>query len=274
MKRVVFWVLTGVFFAGFALSQTFNASLGGIVEDSSGAVVPKAVVTATGIDTGVVSKATTNTSGAYEFPSLQEGNYRVSAQASGFKEFVYQRVVLDVGAQVRLNFSLTVGAANTTVEVAGAAESPLLTTSAAVGGIITGDEILHLPLIDQNAANLALTQAQFAGGIGGGVSVAGGSTMTLATTVNGISVSNNRLDRAGGLLSFQLTQSVDMVEEVKVTSSPADAENGRTLGAVSMIVRSGTNTFHGSVTDGLRNTDLDANTFWNNFSQPYIPRQT
>jgi hypothetical protein len=273
MKRVLFCVVSGCWFAGFALSQTFNASLGGTVADSSGALIPNAVVTATGIETGVITKTTTNNSGTYEFPSLQEGNYRVAAQVAGFKEFVYQRVVLDVGAQVRLNFTLTVGAANTTVEVASAAESPLLTTSAVVGGIVTGDEILHLPLIDQNAANLALTQAQFAGGIGSGVSVAGGSTMTLATTVNGISVSNNRLDRAGGLLSFQLTQSVDMVEEVKVTSSPADAENGRSLGSVSMIVRSGTNTIHGSVADFLRNTDLDANTFWNNFSQPYIPRQ-
>ena len=274
MKRVVFCTLMGVLFAGFGLSQTFNASLGGTVADSSGAMVAKAVVTATGIETGVVTKTTTNTSGAYEFPSLQEGNYRVSAELAGFKEFVYQRVVLDVGAQVRLNFTLSVGATTTTVEVAAAAESPLLTTSAVVGGIVTGDSILHLPLIDQNAANLALTQAQFAGGIGSGVSVAGGSTMTLGVTVNGISVSNNRLDRAGGLQSFQLTQTVDMVEEVKVTSSPADAENGRTLGSVSMIVRSGTNKFHGSLVDGLRNTDLDANTFWNNFSQPYIPRQT
>jgi hypothetical protein len=274
MKKFAIYILMGAFFSGYALAQTFNASLGGTVTDSSGAVVPKATITATGIETGVVTKTTTNTSGDYGFPSLQEGNYRLSAEVTGFKEFVYQRVTLDVGAQVRLNFTLEVGSATTITTVTAAAESPLLTTSAVVGGVITGDEILHLPLIDQNAANLALTQAQFAGGIGTGVSVAGGSTMTLATTVNGISVSNNRLDRAGGLLSFQLTQTVDMVEEVKVTSSPADAESGRSLGSVSMIVRSGTNKFHGSVVDGLRNTDLDANTFWNNFSQPYIPRQT
>jgi hypothetical protein len=274
MKKVAICILMGSLFAGYALAQTFNASLGGTVADSSGAVVVHATVTATGIETGVVTKTTTNASGVYEFPSLQEGNYRVSAEMGGFKQFVYQRVTLDVSAQVRLNFALEVGSATTTMTVTAAAESPLLTTSAVVGGVITGDEILHLPLIDQNAANLALTQAQFAGGIGTGVTVAGGSTMTLATTVNGISVSNNRLDRAGGLLSFQLTQTVDMVEEVKVTSSPADAENGRSLGSVSMIVRSGTNKFHGSVVDGLRNTDLDANTFWNNFSQPYIPRQT
>src|SRR5580700_1195519 len=274
MKKLAICILMGALFASYALAQTFNASLGGTVADSSGAVVPKTTITVTGIETGVATKTTTNTSGVYEFPSLQEGNYRVSAEVAGFKEFVYQRVTLDVGAQVRLNFALEVGAATTITTVTAAAESPLLTTSAMVGGVVTGDSILHLPLIDQNAANLALTQAQFAGGIGGGVSVAGGSTMTLGVTLNGISVSNNRLDRAGGLLSFQLTQTVDMVEEVKVTSSPADAENGRSLGSVSMIVRSGTNKFHGSAVDGLRNTDLDANTFWNNFSQPYIPRQT
>jgi Carboxypeptidase regulatory-like domain len=274
MKTLAALFVTGILCVGPTLAQTVNGSIGGTVADESGAVVPHATVTATGIETGVVTKTTTNTSGAYDFPSLQEGNYRVAAEMGGFKQFVYGRVTLDVSAQVRLNFTLEVGAATTITEVTAAAESPLLTTSAVVGGIVTGDQILHLPLIDQNAANLALTQAQFAGGIGGGVSVAGGSTMTLATTVNGISVSNNRLDRAGGLLSFQLTQTVDMVEEVKVTSSPIDAENGRSLGSVSMIVRSGTNKFHGSATDGLRNTDLDANTFWNNFSQPYIPRQT
>lgn len=254
-------------------AQTFTASLGGTVADSTGALVPNAVVSATEVETGVVTKTSTNSSGVYEFPSLPQGTYRVSAEATGFKVSVRPRVVLDVGAQARLNFALEVGAANTTVEVQASGESPLMAANAVVGGIVTGDEILHLPLIDQNAANLALTQAQFAGGIGGGVSVAGGSTMMLATTVNGISVSNTRLDRAGGLLSFQFTQTVDMVEEVKVTSSPVDAESGRSLGQVQMIVRSGTNQFHGSLVDGLRNTDLDANTFWNNFNRPYLPRQ-
>ncbi len=273
MKRLATLLAAAIVLAAAGIAQTFNSSIGGSVADSSGAVVQGAAVTATQIETGVATKTVTNTSGVYEFPSLQQGNYRVSASATGFKEFVYQKIVLDVGAQLRLNFALEVGSTSTTVEVASTAESPLLSTSAVVGGIVTGDEILHLPLIDQNAANLALTQAQFAGGIGTGVSVAGGSTMMLATTVNGISVSNNRLDRAGGLLSFQLTQTVDMVEEVKVTSSPIDAESGRSLGQVQMIVRSGTNQFHGSLVDGLRNTDLDANTFWNNFNQPYLPRQ-
>jgi len=273
IARISLLLAAALLLSSAAFGQTYIGSIGGTVTDSSGAVVPNAVVTVTGIETGVAIKATTNTSGVYQFPSVQQGNYRLSATAAGFKAFVYPKVVLDVGEQARVNFKLEIGASNTLVEVATTAESPLMSTSAVVGGIVTGSQIQDLPLIDQNAANLALTQAEFAGGIGTGVSVAGGTTMMLATTVNGISVSNNRLDRAGGLLSFQLTQTVDMVEEIKVTSSPVDAESGRSLGQVQMVVRSGTNVFHGSVVDGLRNTDLDANTFWNNFNQPYLPRQ-
>src|SRR5580658_5949228 len=137
MKNFAIFVLMGSLFAGYALAQTVNASLGGTVTDSSGAVIPKATVTATGIETGVVTKSITNTSGDYNFPSLQEGNYRVSAEMGGFKQFVYERVTLDVGAQVRLNFTLEVGAATTVTEVTAAAESPLLTTSSVVGGIVT-----------------------------------------------------------------------------------------------------------------------------------------
>jgi Carboxypeptidase regulatory-like domain len=272
MKTLAAFVVTGILFAGAALAQTVNGSVGGTVTDATGAVVPHANVVITGIDTGVATKTTSNESGAYDFPSLQQGNYKLSVTMTGFQEVVISPVVLDVSAQLRLNVTLPVSSAGSTkVEVMAAGESPLLASSAVVGGIVTGQQILDLPLIDTNAANLALTQAQFAGGIGGAVSVAGGSAINLGVTVNGISVSNTRLDRAGGLLSFQLTQSVDMIEEVKVVSSPADAENGRSLGQVSMIVRSGTNQFHGSVADGLRNTDLDANTFWNNYQG--LPRQ-
>ena len=128
---------TGVLIVCPAFSQTFVSSLGGTVTDASGAVVQSAVVTATGVETGVATKTATNATGVYEFPSLQQGNYRVSAEAPGFKQYVYQRIVLDVGAQVRLNFKLELGSANTTVEVTSTAESPLLSTSAVVGGIVT-----------------------------------------------------------------------------------------------------------------------------------------
>jgi protocatechuate 3,4-dioxygenase beta subunit len=89
MKRVAAYLVTGLLFAGFGFAQTFNASLGGTVTDVSGAVVPKAMVTVTGIETGVQTKTITNSSGVYEFPSLQEGNYRLSAEMAGFKQYAY-----------------------------------------------------------------------------------------------------------------------------------------------------------------------------------------
>jgi hypothetical protein len=270
MNKIAICIAISALLASQAFAQNVNATVGGTVTDSTGAVLPGATVTISGIDTGVKTTTISNESGAYQFSSLQAGNYRVAAELPGFQEFVYGRVTLDVGAQLRLNFTLSVAGGATNVEVA-VAESPLLATTATVGGVINGQQILDLPLIDQSASSLALTQPQFAGGIGTGVSVAGGSTISLLTTVNGISVSNTRLDRAGGLQSFQLTQSVDLVEEVKVISSPADAESGRALGQVQMIVRSGTNQFHGSAVDGIRNTALNANTFWNNFRG--LPRQ-
>jgi len=252
--------------AGVICAQNVNATLSGTVSDISGAVIPNATVLATAIDTGVVTKTSTNGTGAYAFPSLQAGRYRVSAEMSGFKTIAFEPVVLDVSAQVRLNFTLPVSGGSTTLEVTAAAESPLLASSAVVGGVVQGQQILDLPLIDRSANNLAISQAGFAGGVGTGVNVAGGTTQSLLTTLNGISVTNNRLTRAGGLNSFQLSQSVDLVEEVRVVSSPSDVELGRALGQVQMIVRSGTNTLRGSVVDGLRNTDLNANTFFNNYS--------
>lgn len=265
------FLMAGILFPGYGLAQTVNASLGGTVVDASGAMVPGATVTATGVDTGVANKVITNEAGAYQFVSLQAGNYRVTAEMTGFQKVTFDPVVLNAAANVRLNFKLPVAGTTTTLEVTAAAESPLLATSAVISGLLTGKQIIDLPLIDRDATNLALTQPAMAGGLGTGVNVAGGSTQSLMITLNGINISNTRLNRAGGLDSFQFSQTVDMVEEVKVVSSPADVELGRALGQIQMIVRSGTNEFHGSLVDGIRNTALNANTFWNNFSG--LPRQ-
>jgi hypothetical protein len=270
MFRFLQWLGTAALLLPALVGQTPNASLGGSVTDSSGAVLPNAIVTVTNLDTGVSMKAVSNPRGVYDFPSLQEGRYRLTAELNGFQPGVYAPVLLDVSANIRLNFTLKVAGSATSVEVTAAAESPLLTTSSNVGGVIQGQQVLDLPLVDQNATNLAITQPGFAGGIGSGVNVAGGSTQALMVTVNGIDVTNKRVDRNGGLNSGQLSQSVDMVEELKVVSSPVDAELGRALGSVQMIVRSGSNRFHGSAVDGLRNTDLNANTFFNNLNS--LPR--
>jgi len=192
MKQFAICLLMGALFAGYALAQTFNASLGGTVSDSSGAVVPKATVTATGIETGVAVKTVTNTSGVYEFPSLQEGNYRVSAEMGGFKEFVYQRVTLDVGAQVRLNFALEVGAATTITTVTAAADSAIGTltgpgTNFTIGCRTGGGPGSSNPGYDTLGVNLTTASAPGSGSITITVTSPESKTATIVTipvTVN------------------------------------------------------------------------------------------
>lgn len=97
------------------------------------------IVTAIDTATGVATKTTSNQSGAYEFPSLQQGNYKVEAGATGFSTTVINPVVLDLGAQVRLNLTLQLASGPATaVEVTAAGESPLLATTANVRGVIQG----------------------------------------------------------------------------------------------------------------------------------------
>src|SRR5215470_466390 len=114
MNKFAICIVISALLATQAFAQNVNATLGGTVADSTGAVLPGATVTVTGIDTGVKTTTISNEAGAYQFPSLQAGNYKVAAELPGFQDFVYERVTLDVAAQLRLNFSLSVagGATN------------------------------------------------------------------------------------------------------------------------------------------------------------------
>ena len=141
-------------------------------------------------------------------------------------------------------------------------DSPLLATSATIGGVITGKEILDLPLIDR-APQVSPDAGPIRGRYRHGRERGRGPTLSLLTTVNGI--------RSAILASTVRAASIPSVDSKcgpgrrgQVVSSPADARIGPALGQVQMIVRSGTNQFHGSAVDGLRNTALNANTFWNN----------
>ena len=130
-----FLLVTIVFLLAPALmfGQTSNASLGGTVNDPSGAVLPGVEVSARNVGTGIVSTAITNETGSYQFPNLQTGTYAVSAVLPGFRTQQFNNVVLGVSQQVRLNFVLEVGNVATTVDVTEAADTALSTTSASIG---------------------------------------------------------------------------------------------------------------------------------------------
>lgn len=257
MKRLLFLFAILTCFSGSISAQSTNAALSGTVTDVAQAIVPGATVTVENTLTGVALTATANESGVYNFPSLQPGKYRVTAEKAGFKRTVYTEVTLELSDRVTLNFSLEVGAITTdAVEINAAVDTRLAIGNNSVGGVISGQKVLDLPLPNRDALGLVLTQAGLVGD-----NFSGARIGTLNISRDGVNVQDQRINL--GVASTIFT-SVDLVQELRIVTSPADAEFGRGSGQIQMITRSGTNDFRGSVFESHRNTALNANTWFNN----------
>ena len=243
-----------------AFSQTTNATLGGTVADASRALIPGVTVTATNTQTGIVTTVVTNETGAYQFASLQTGNYKVSAELPGFQTQTYNTVNLGVGQQVRLNFTLQVGGQAQSVEVSVAADTLIATTSSSVGAVLPEYKVRDLPLATRNVLDLVNTTP---GVQGTGSNFAGTRSTQLNTTRDGIPVSDGRYDIGAATSTYT---SPDLVDEVRIIVAPADAELGRGVGQIQMSTRSGTNQFRGSLFHVNRNSKLAANSWSNNFN--------
>src|SRR6266496_333828 len=151
-----------------SFAQTNNATVGGTVADSSGALIPGVTVTATNTGTGIVNTVVTNESGAYNFASLQPGTYKLSAELPGFQTQNFTDVQLGGAQQVRLNFALQVGAAaGTNVEVTIAADTVLATSSNSIGTILPEYKVRDLPLAVRDVMGLVAQTAgvQSSGGL-------------------------------------------------------------------------------------------------------------
>src|SRR5438552_3588159 len=233
---------------GFA--QTSNATVGGTVADTTGALIPGVTVTATNTGTGIANTVPTNESGAYQFAALQPGTYKVGAELSGFQTQTFTDVQLGGAQQVRLNFTLEVAAAaGTNVDVTIAADTVLATSSNSIGTVLPEYKLQDLPVQTGNVFNLVANmpgvQRDNTGTFG---FMAGGRLGDVNATRDGVNVNDGRYEN--GAWSVVYT-SPDIVEEVKVVVAPVDAETARGSGQVAMVTRSGTNNFRGSV-------------FWNN----------
>jgi hypothetical protein len=265
MKRYVCLttVLLCVLASTHAAGQGANAALSGTVTDSSRAIIPGVTVAAENTRTGVVSSTVTNEAGVYSFPSLQPGVYRLTAELPGFRKHVQNDVNLEVGARANINVQLEVGGANETViEVTAQMGTAVALGTSSIGGMITGQQVTELPLADRNALNLYRTQAGVVG-----ENLAGARIGALNITRDGINVMEQHINQGVGSVIVMTT---DSVQEVRVITSPADAEFGRGAGQIQILTRSGTNEFHGSVFEQHRNTALNANTWFNNLRG--IPR--
>jgi hypothetical protein len=251
------------FVSAYGFGQSINAVVGGSVSDASKALIPGVTITATNTGTGIVSTTVTNESGAYQFPALQPGNYKLTAELPGFQTQTMTGVTLGGAQQVTLNFTLQVAAAaGQQVEVTIAADTVLATTSNSIGTVLPDYKLKDLPALTGNVLNLVQNvpglQRDNTGTFG---YMAGGRLGDVNATLNGVNVNDGRYEN--GAWSTVYTNP-DLVEEVKVIVAPVDAETSRGNGQVQMVTRSGTNAFRGSLSWSNHNSSLDANDWFNN----------
>ena len=262
--------------AGIAPAQIDTGSIVGIVKDSSGAVLPKATVTATNSATNVSFTTATNTAGEYQFNDLIPGDYSVRATAPGFASQVVPNIHIDVQSRPSVDFALQVGNVNQTVEVQSIA--PLLDTqTATLGGVVTTRQIEDLPLNGRRYADLALLEP----GIQKNLTNTNNTAPDRFSSNGNLETQNyfslDGVDNNSGSTNLQegSVQTVqpppDALQEFRVQTRTYSAEFGTSAGAViNASIKSGTNGFHGDLWEFLRNSDLDGNTFFNNLNG--VPR--
>ncbi len=269
MKKFSFAATLLILFVSSLTFAQVNAVLNGTVSDSSGALIPGVEVTAKNIRTGITDTRVTNETGSFAFPSLQPGTYTLEAALSGFQKAAYNNVELGQGQQVRLNFTLQVGAAAQQVEVTIAADTVLATTSASVGNVLADKDVSNLPLATRNVLDMLQTTAGVVyttNAFGAQVPNFGGTAVgSVNTTRDGLTTNDGRYNSSNGAYSAIFT-SPDMVEEVRVSSNNIDPSLGRGAAQVQMRTRAGTNDFHGAAFYTNNNSFLNSQTYFQNLS--------
>lgn len=256
-------------FACSALGQFETAEVLGTIHDASGSVVGGASVTLKNESTGIEKKTTSDASGLYDFFDVAPGRYTITAALTGFQTFQTTGVVVDVNARQRVDITMQVGAVSQVVDVTGAAET-LETDSSQHDQVINTQQIVDLPLNGRNYSDLALLSTNVHRSPLSVLFAANGTPREGAFNVNGMrstynnflldGLDNNAYSPSNQGYSSQVVQpSPDALAEFRVITSNFSAEFGRVGGGViDAALRSGTNEYHGTLYEFLRNTDLNA----------------
>jgi hypothetical protein len=258
-----------------AFAQSSNANLSGTVTDTGKAFIPGVTITATNTETGVVSTAVSNEAGAYTIPSLLPGNYKVSAELPGFQTQTFTNVQFGNAAQLRLNFTLQVASVNTSVEVVVEADRLLLSSTSSVGAVLPEKTVQDLPItgIMGNDAVSGLIGTLPGINLSSDLVLAANSTMVAGVSAAFVNVQRDGVDASAAgrnAAGFQpaTIMSPDMVGEIRMVTSPVDAELGRGNSQVQVQTRSGTNAYRGALVYNVRNSAIEPNTWANNKVQP------
>ncbi|MCL4401783.1 MAG: carboxypeptidase regulatory-like domain-containing protein, partial [Acidobacteria bacterium] len=255
--------------AGAVDAQTTTGQITGVIQDASKAVIPGAKVMAANVQTGLKREASTNDLGYYSFPLLPPGTYRVVAQKEGFRPVSQTGITLSVDDVARVDLVLQLGPVSSSVEVSAAA-APIERETAAMGTVVEGSKIVNLPLNSRNSFSLALLVPGVVPGRGfgdlfnnaAGFHINGGRANTNEMLIDGIT---NVAPAANPIAVVAIMPSPDALQEFKVITNSYSAEYGRSGGGiVNMIMRSGTNQYHGALFEFLRNSKMDSNDFFAN----------
>jgi hypothetical protein len=273
MKLASFGLLClGTLFLGSTpVMADVTGSILGSVRDETSAVIPGIKVTATNLETNLRQEAITDDSGQYRILALPAGKYRVETTARGFQNFIANDIDLTVNEQRRVDITLKVGNVEQRTEV-NAAAVQVETTNTQLGNVIEEKKLLTLPLNGRSYIDLLGLQAgvvpvsvtqgatdrPVSGNLqAGNISVNGQRETSNAFLVNGGDVSE------GKNFGASIIPNLDSVAEFRLITNSFDAEYGRFSGAImNAITKSGTNSFHGSVFEFLRNDDMDARAFF------------
>ncbi|MFZ0593660.1 MAG: TonB-dependent receptor [Bryobacteraceae bacterium] len=252
-----------------AQAQVETADVLGAITDPTGSAIANATVTLVNQDTGVKSETKTGGNGDFTFPNVKVGIYTVTAEAPGFEKAIAANIRVDVNARQRVDLTMQIGKVTDSVEVTGAA-AVLETDSSEHGQVINTQQIVELPLNGRNYSDLALLSTNVHRSPLSVLFAANGTPREGSFNVNGMrstynnflldGVDNNAYSPSNQGYSSQVVQpSPDALAEFKVITSNFSAEYGRVGGGVvNAALRSGTNEFHGTAYDFLRNTDLNA----------------
>src|SRR3989441_1619482 len=261
MSRRITFCLLFLMCSGWVMASP-TGSIMGFVKDPTGALIPGVKITLTNTATNAQLSTLSNENGRFEFPQLAPARYSLVLESPGFKRSILNALV-QVDQITRVDVTLQVGDIVQEVEVQSAA--PLLETDkSTLSSVVESRTIANLPLNARQYLDLALTAPgvlpSAAGVQGGGFNVTGARSQSNIFLLDGISNIDTQVNSALG--NFRIT---DAVQEFAVQTSVPTAEFGRgTGGQVSIVTKSGSNQFHGSVFEYLRNSNFDAADFFTN----------
>jgi hypothetical protein len=272
------FVMATILFPAGLRGQVAGGTLSGTITDPSGRALPQAQIVIKNVDTGVDKTVTTNSDGFYTAVNLLPGTYQVRISAAGFNTETKSGITMNVGGQQTFDLTLQVGTVTHTVEVT--TEAPAVqVTSSEISATVNATTVRELPLNGRSWTDLAAlqpgvetiqTQPSFATGsdrgnrgFGQQLTISGARPQQNNYRLDGVSLNDYANGAPGSVLGGNL--GVDAIQEFSVLTSNYSAEYGKTSGGVvNATTRSGTNSFHGSAYEFLRNSALDAANFFEN----------